>query len=295
MDPLTQDARIALATCAELPQGDPDDAPLLAAFEARGLDVAWYLWDDPGVDWAGFDAVLIRSTWDYQFRRDEFLDWAARVPSLWNPADLVRWNTDKRYLAELEQAGIAVVGTTFVEPGEEVPELPGRGEIVVKPSVSAGSRDTARFRTGDRSERAAAIDLVAEIHAGGRTAMLQPYLSAVDAAGETALIHFGGEFSHSIRKGPLLVAGAGPTDGFFAPETIEPRAATAAERELGERAVAFVAERFGMPAYARVDVVPGEDGTPILLEVELTEPSLFFLHAEGSAERFVAEICRRLA
>jgi glutathione synthase/RimK-type ligase-like ATP-grasp enzyme len=286
--------RVALATCAELPEGDPDDAPLVAALSARSFDVSWRRWDDPGVDWSSFDLVVIRSTWDYQWRRDEFLAWASAVPSLCNPAEVVRWNTDKRYLAELAGSGVAVVETAFVDPGQGPPELPRDGEVVVKPSVSAGSRDTARFSVGDPSQRAAALGLVADIHAGGRTAMIQPYLAAVDTEGETALHYFGGEFSHSVRKGPLLSSGAGPTEDFFAEETIEPRTPTEAELALGERVLEILEPRLGAPVYARVDLVPSTDDAPVVLEVELTEPSLFFLHADGAAERFVDALRRRV-
>jgi glutathione synthase/RimK-type ligase-like ATP-grasp enzyme len=286
--------RIALATCAELPEGDPDDAALVAALGAEGFDVSWRVWDDPGVDWGAFDAVVVRSTWDYQERRDEFLGWASRVPSLCNPAEIVGWNTDKRYLTELGSSGIPVVETTFVDPGEEAPELPEDGELVVKPSVSAGSRDTARFAVREPAERLAALALLRSIHASGRAAMLQPYLPGVDAEGETALVYFDGAFSHSIRKGPLLSPGADPTADLFAEETIEPRTPAEAELALGERVLAMLETRFGTPVYARADLAPANGG-PVVLEVELTEPSLFFRHADGAAGRFVAALSRRIS
>jgi glutathione synthase/RimK-type ligase-like ATP-grasp enzyme len=281
--------KIALATCSELPDGDADDALLAAELSARDHEVAWCLWDDAGIAWTGFDVVLIRSTWDYQRRRDEFLRWANGIAVLHNPAPVLAWNTDKAYLAELTAAGLPVVETVFVPPGAFVPESgikePG-GEVVVKPSVSAGSKDTARFAAGHPAEIERARGLVAEIHASGRTAMLQPYLSSVDERGETALLYFAGEFSHAIRKGPLLQPGESPTEGFFAPETIEPRTASEAEREVADRVLAVVGERFAPLLYARVDLILGAGGEPVVLEVELTEPSLFFQHSEGAARRF---------
>ncbi|HEY5977319.1 MAG TPA: hypothetical protein VIT85_05635 [Solirubrobacterales bacterium] len=290
--------KIALATCSELPAGDADDALMAATLSARGHGVEWCLWDDAGIDWTGFDVVLIRSTWDYQRRRDEFLEWANGVPTLHNPAEVLAWNTDKAYLAELTELELPVVDTAFVPPGSLVPDSatkgPG-GEVVVKPSVSAGSKDTARFGTADSFEMERARDLVAEIHASGRTAMVQPYLSSVDERGETALLYFGGELSHAIRKGALLRPGEGPTEGFFAPETIEPRRATAAERKVADRVLATVGERFGTLLYARVDLVLGAAGEPVVLEVELTEPSLFFQHSEGAAGRFADALDERLS
>jgi glutathione synthase/RimK-type ligase-like ATP-grasp enzyme len=226
-------------------------------------------------------------------RGDADESWAATVPALLNPFDVLVWNTDKRYLAELAGEGIAAIETRFVEPGSE-PSLPAEGEIVVKPSVSAGSRDTARFALDEGFERDRAERLIAEIHAGGRTAMLQPYLSAVDELGETALVYLDGALSHTVRKGPLLRPGVGPTKGFFAPETIAPRDPSEAERALGERVSETIERRFGALLYARVDLVPGDDGAPVVLEVELTEPSLFFGHAADAAQRFAAALVARI-
>jgi glutathione synthase/RimK-type ligase-like ATP-grasp enzyme len=268
---------IGLATCAHFPDGDPDDAHLAAALpEAR-----FAVWDDPAVDWGAFDLVVIRSTWDYQERRDEFLAWVRSVPRIVNPPEIVEWNTDKRYLGELPGA----VHTDYVPPGGSF-AAPG-GEYVVKPTVSAGSRHTARFGPGEEARAAA---LVAEIHAGARTAMVQPYLGAIDELGETALVYFDGVYSHAARKGPILRRGMEPTSEVFAAETIEPREPPADERALADAVVA----RFADLAYARVDVVRGPDG-PQLLELELTEPSLFFEHGPGAAVRFAAAIRSRLA
>jgi glutathione synthase/RimK-type ligase-like ATP-grasp enzyme len=267
---------IALATCSHFPTGDADDAPLAAALpEAR-----WAVWDDPAVDWPAFDLVVLRSTWDYQERRDEFLAWVRSVPRIINPPDVVAWNTDKRYLGELPGA----VHTDFVAPGEAF--AAPAGEYVVKPSIGAGSRHTARYGPGAQARAAA---LVAEIHASGRTAMVQPYLGDIDEHGETALLYFDGAYSHAIRKGPLLRRGAEPTGEVFAPETIDPRDPPADERALADAAVAHV----GDLAYTRVDIVRGPDG-PLLLELELTEPSLFFAQGPGAADRFAAAIRSRL-
>jgi glutathione synthase/RimK-type ligase-like ATP-grasp enzyme len=270
---------IALATCSYFPAGDADDALLAAALP----EAQWAVWDDPAIDWDAFDLVVIRSTWDYQDRHDEFLEWVHSVRRLVNPPEVIEWNTDKRYLAEVPGA----VDTTFLAPGDafSAPD----GEYVVKPSVSAGSRDTARYAPGEAARAAA---LVERIHASGRTAMVQPYVHAVDDDGETALLFFDGAYSHAIRKGPLLTPGADPHDDVFAPENITGREPPEDERELAERVVEHVRERFGDLAYVRVDLVRGPDG-PQLLELELTEPSLFFLHAAGAAERFAAVLRSR--
>jgi hypothetical protein len=121
--------------------------------------------------------------------------------------------------------------------------------------------------------------------------LLQPYLGQVDHHGETALIYFAGRFSHAIRKGPLLRRGGAPTDALFAAEEITPRMPGADELQVAERALAALP--FAAPLYARVDLIPSADARPCLLELELTEPSLFFAQAPGAAERF-AELCAKL-
>jgi hypothetical protein len=246
------------------------------------------VWDDPGVDWSRFDVVVVRSTWDYTGRRDEFVAWAEGIGDrLVNSPEIIRWNTDKRYLAELEAAGLPIVPTRFVSPGEEggwadiIPE-----HCVVKPTVSAGSRDTARHE-----DRAAAEAHVRALVESGRVAMVQPYLDEVDEAGETALLYCEGRYSHAIRKGPLLLGGAATVEGLFAPENITPREPRPIEREVGDAVMAEVERRFGgAPLYGRVDLIGSE---PVVLELELTEPSLFFAHDESAPQRFAEAIRRR--
>jgi glutathione synthase/RimK-type ligase-like ATP-grasp enzyme len=283
-------SRVALATCSFFPDGDADDAGLPAAI---GGDVTFAVWDDPAVDWSSFDLVVVRSTWDYQERRDAFLAWAHGIGErLVNPLGVLLWNTDKCYLQELAFAGLPVVPTALVEPGTTF--TPPPCEYVVKPTVSAGSRDTARFADGE-GDRAAA--LVAAIHVSGRTAMVQPYVASVDARGETALLFFDGAFSHAIHKGPLLRPGATPTSEVFAAETIEPRTPTDDELAVAGRIIEDAGRRLGTgpPLYARIDLVEDADGAPLLLELELTEPSLFFAGDTARLARFAAAVRRRLA
>ena len=183
-------AVIALASVAAARGLDEDLAPLDTALREAGLDVRIVDWDDPAVDWAGFDAVLLRSTWDYTERLVEFLDWCAKVSAvttLLNPLDVVCWNTDKHYLADLGNTGIAVVESFFVETGDDAAGFPDHAEFVVKPCVGAGSRDTQRYL---RAEREAAIAHVRRLIDAGRAVLVQPYLSGVDADGETALLFF---------------------------------------------------------------------------------------------------------
>jgi hypothetical protein len=281
---------VAIATCAELPDLDPDDrlvAPALARLGIEGVPVAW---DDAAADWAAFDLVAVRNTWDYAGRREEFLAWAADVPRLVNPVEVLRWTTDKRYLRELEAAGLPIVPTLVVEAGDPLPgELPD--EVVVKPAVGVGSVDAGRHR--DHAEAEAHL---AELHDSGRDALVQPFLPGIEARGETALLFFDGVFSHAIHKGPMLPGqGIVRPYGLFQPENIAAREPTAAERAVGEAVIAWLGERFGVLPYARIDVVPGPDGgAPVVLECELAEPSLFLGTSAGAADRYAAALGARL-
>jgi hypothetical protein len=269
--------RVALATFDGFPELYEDDRLALGPLHDAGVDAQPVLWDS-GADWTAYDLVVVRSTWDYTLRHGEFLDWAASVPRLANPFDVLAWNTDKRYLAELAAAGVPVVATTFVAPGE--PFEPPPYEHVVKPTVSAGARDTRRFAAGADSSAHAGALLEA-----GRTVMVQPYQAAVDQAGETALLSFLGEHSHAARKAPVLVPTlADPND-----VEITPRTATEAQLAVAQAALACVPAAEPL-LYARVDVVPGADGTPLLMELEVTEPCLFLGHAAGAPERFAAAV-----
>jgi len=240
-----------------------------------------------------------RSAWDYAERLPEFLAWAervARLTTLFNPLAVMRWNTDKHYLGELARAGAPVVPTWYVEPGEdagrtldELLAADACGELVVKPAVGAGSRDARRHA---REARAGILAHIGPLLASGRSVMLQPYLASVDTYGETALMYIDGRLSHAIRKGALLPSGAPSTAGLFAPEEIIPRTPGADELAAAERILA--AAPFERLVYARVDLLRDPQGAPRLLELELTEPSLFLAHAPGSAERFAAALLASL-
>ena len=284
---------VALVSARAARAEDEDLPPLVAAFSAAGVQVEIADWDDAGIEWARFDVALLRSTWDYTQRLPEFLAWAQRTAALTrlvNPAPVVRWNADKHYLQELGRAGLPVVASAFVEPAMDpqaaLSQFLARescAEFVVKPAVSAGSRDTRRHARGDAHEGLTHLQRLLEAR---RSVLLQPYLPAVESAGETALIFIAGRFSHAIRKGALLPAGAPATRALFAPEQITPRSAQADELQVAERVLAALP--FGVLTYARVDLIRDAAHAPRLLELELIEPSLFFAHAPQAAARLVA-------
>ncbi|KGI80724.1 hypothetical protein IL38_15315 [Actinopolyspora erythraea] len=303
-----------LATYADMPDSHDDEHSLPAALDQLGIDASWAVWDAGGRAFDTADLVVLRSTWDYTARLKEFLRWCGSVPALANPAPVVRWNTDKRYLAELADVGLPVIPTQVVDPErfEAGPDgwesrnfrLPDR-EFVVKPAVGAGSRGAARFLPNQRER---ALEQVHALHAEGLAALVQPYQAAVDREGETALVFLGGVYSHGFVKGPLLdparqaestapnghEVGKGPFATDPAPDL----------RRVAEDVLDATGDLLGVARhellYARVDLVRGEDGDPMLLELELIEPRLNFRLADpGVPLRFAsavrAELTRRAA
>ena len=271
-------------------RGHDDDEPLaLAALTAAGVSVEVVDWDDPAVRWAGFDRVVLRSTWDYSQRLPEFHGWLDRVDAmtdLVNPGPLVRWNLDKHYLAELAAAGVPVIDTAFVEPGAPV-AFPGTG-FVVKPAVGAGSRDVASYRPDQLDQ---ATRHLGRLHRRGATALVQPLIGSVAEHGEWALLFFGGRYSHAANKRVALPPG-GETDALFLAEALTGHEADDAQLAVARAAVDAVAARFGTPAYARVDLVRDDEGGYRVLELELVEPSLFLPQGGPAAAARLAAVLR---
>lgn len=293
-------ARVGLATCAALPSGDPDDRHLTDALTRAGIDYSWIEWNsaDPKVLGDNIDMLILRSPWDYPEHHERFLSWldAIEIP-VYNSPGVVRWNSNKSYLLDLADAGVPTVPTRIVSTIEQLDgdarslQVPdGFAEFVVKPAIGVGSMGARRFDVIDID---AARSHAASLIESGRPAMVQPYLPSVDAGSETALIHFGGVFSHSITKGPMLTQdGQRPlVDDLYVQENIDPRQASELQREVALQALAAVPG--GPPLYARVDLIDDLDGTPIVLELELIEPSLFFAFEPLGADRFVEAIQAR--
>ena len=281
-------------TCSALAEGFPDDHLLADALLAAGAVPSFAVWDDPEVDWSQFDLVVVRSTWDYTQAREAFLAWAEAVGDrLLNRPAVLRWNSDKRYLAELASEGIDVVPTTFIDAGDPMPAL--AGEVVVKPAVSAGARDTGRF--GPRAH-AEARRLIAGLQAQGRTTMLQPYLGDVEREGETSIVFIAGSVSHSLRKRAVLrpdeVAptrddGIGAAEVMYDEDLVETGSASPAQLGFGEQLIAWLTAAFGEPPlYARVDMLSDSAGSPLLVELEVVEPCLY-LATDDTAAAHLAE------
>lgn len=277
-----------------------DDEVLLERLAERGVEGVVHSWDAADVDWDGFDLVVARTVWDYVLRHDEFLAWLGSVRSpVENVPEMLRWNGDKRYVADLAEAGLPVVETSFVAAGDEVPPI--EAEVVIKPTVSAGGRDTGRFGPDSAG---AARGLIDRITATGRTAMVQPYLAGVEKNGETAVVMIDGRVSHVLRKGAMLrpdeVAPIRLDDDLNVAEAmydldlVLASSADPDELELAERVISEVTRRFSsVPLYARVDMLRDDGGAPVLLELEAVEPNLYFPQAPDAADRLADAIVAR--
>ncbi|MFE7509393.1 RimK family alpha-L-glutamate ligase [Promicromonospora sp. NPDC057488] len=294
-------ARVALATCSQLPDLDKDDVPLIAALSSRGITAEPAVWDDPAVDWQAYDLVLVRSTWDYSPRHDEFLAWARSLPKVANSADVIEWNTDKRYLRELEAAGIPVIPTIWLDPARHLSKravhtrMPAFGDFVVKPVVSAGAQNTGRYQPVSAESRGKAIAHATRLLDDGRWVMIQPYVTSVDTTGETCLIFVDGEHTHAIRKDALLTGPAEDKGELYAEEENSAYEATPEQIEVAERALAVARTATGADlTYARVDLVTGDDGVPMVIELELTEPSLWMKYGTGVEDKLADAVVKLL-
>ncbi|MBO3746616.1 hypothetical protein J5X84_11115 [Streptosporangiaceae bacterium NEAU-GS5] len=265
--------RVAYVTCAETQGFDDEWELVLSAWLAADIEGTRVDWADPGVDWAAFDAAVVRSAWNYIDRRDAFVAWAHRVGGqtrLFNSAEVIERNTDKTYLRELSDLGVPIVPTHW--SADDVPEW---DEYVVKPSISANARDT--IRTADRDE---VVAFARRLEESGQTVMIQPYIPTVEHEGEMSMLYFGEHFSHAVRRHPMLTdtkiddqnkaALRDPDDDQFA---------------LAERVLKAVTDDL---LYARVDIVRMPSGEPVLMELELTEPYLF-LRYEFEAPGLLAQ------
>lgn len=279
--------RIALATSAAHPELHEHDLPLVDALRATGLDPVAEVWTDPSVDWSAYDAVLLRSIWDYHIRYDEFTEWLALidkagVPVL-NDSGLVRWNGDKRYLLELRERGVAIVPSQVAAGDclrEVVAGLDGE-EIVIKPTVSATARHTVRGVAGSAELSQAMDDLPDTVY------LVQPFQTEIQTDGEWSLMYVDGEFTHAVVK--LPAAGDYRVQEEFGgyATLAEPSAAMLAGAQ------AALAAAGSDPLYARVDGM-NVNGRFLLMELELIEPYLFLPESPEATDKLAAAVAKRV-
>jgi hypothetical protein len=282
---------------------DPDTPVLLRALVEAGFTATAPVWHDPSVDWAAFDLLIIRSPWDYPGRYAEFVEWLDRAAArtrILNAPDLIRWNIDKRYLGDFQALGVPCVPFAFcTTPAEAETAIaaPAHGRVVIKPSVSASSRDTGLFQRDDPR----ALTLARRILDAGKTVMVQPAVESVIEQGENALYFLNGEYGYACHKGPILAPGGTYVGGRYT-EDITRAEPSAAEIDLGRRAVAAVGDIAGRkgfgedaarPLYARVDIASRRGSDPQIIEVELFEPAYFVDVAPEATGLFVEAVRKR--
>ncbi|HKH65442.1 MAG TPA: hypothetical protein VKA35_08265 [Solirubrobacterales bacterium] len=284
--------RIAIATCAGYEDLKVDDRLLREALEARGAEARSVVWDEEGTQWESFDLCLVRSTWDYHEKHEQFLAWTREVAgatTLHNPPDLIAWNSEKTYLRELSEAGVPTVPTVWVDRGSstDVEALLGRegwGEAVIKPVVDLGAKNLRRVRAGEAGAQEALTTVLTR-----HDAMVQPFLPSLEEQGETSLIYIDGNFTHAVRKRPA--------EGDFRVQsiwggTVEATTPNGTQREVAEQALTQLGD---LPPYARVDLVTDLNGNPALIELELIEPNLYLNTHPTASPRLADAVLQKLS
>lgn len=296
---------IALVTDAESLVNDYDMPLLVEACKDVGLEAEVVRWDDEEVNWENYTSVILRSPWSYVERLEGFISWSEKISAittLFNPLPVIKWGLNKTYLLDLRDKGVSIVPSRLIRAGHRditaemsdfIRQQRNPSEVVIKPVVGAYSRGVRRFRSEDSDS---ATSYIREQHSGGNDVLVQPYLSSIDVSGETDLVFFNGIYSHAIRKSALL-----QQDGTVREPLQEfrrERQPSEAERRLAESAVNAVEEIFQLEKpllYARIDLILDNDNQPVVLEMEICEPSLSLPFSSGSALRFAEAIKKRLA
>lgn len=285
-------AALRIATCRPLPEPDQDEDLLLEALRAAGIDAVMAGWRGGSTDWREPVPTLLRSTWDYLHAVDDFEAWvgvAAAAAPLWNPPAVLFGNLHKRYLLELASRGVPVTPTVLLPRGDTrslsaIAAEHGWPDVVLKPAIGAASFETHRLRPGAGAPSAwAQADSLCARLVAARDMLVQPYLSSVEGHGERALVWIDGEFTHAVRKTPRFADGV--------EQVSEALPISATEHALGTAALAGLESEL---LYARVDVAPGVDGAPVVMELEMIEPSLFLLQSPVALQRLVDAVVRRL-
>ncbi|MEO9079453.1 MAG: hypothetical protein ABI268_09085 [Rhodanobacter sp.] len=292
MSAATTTRRLAFATSSELASIQSDDAQLARALEQLGIKPVPCVWNDPAVDWSVFDAVLIRTIWDYFKHHAAFIDWLDRLDQLgiptFNNSRVLRWNSDKRYLIELAEHGVVTIPTRLAGNNElprVLASMPHQ-QVVIKPTISGGAWHTLRGQIGEPAFVEAVTRLPPELDY-----LVQPFVPEIVSTGEWSLLYFGGTFSHAVLKHPATGDYRVQSEHGGSVEPAQPDSATlvAAEKAL----IAVAAMGYGELAYARVDGVISA-GQFLIMELELIEPFLFLAAQPQTAGRFARYLAQRL-
>ncbi len=307
---MAENKRIGFITCDQLdryhsnegvsPLITPDDAFASRALEKKGYQVEPLLWSSSpsSINEKKCDLLIVRSPWDYsdsEEKREAFKSWLLELnrsgERLINPVALMLWNLDKHYLGDLAKLGVNVVPTEYLDKEGSV-DLTNRENIVVKPCISAGANDTYHLSTTDEAKRFASK--FEEIRKG-RDFMLQPFLKEVQSKGEWSLIFLDGKQTHAIRKRPAEGHWLVQEEFGGSVESSEPSDEVKAVAEFAFSKISEASNVSEEPFYARIDIIESEEFGPVIGEIELIEPELFFRTSESAAEAFAEGVEKRLA
>lgn len=300
---------VTLATCADLPNLDPDEAGLPDALRDRGIEPRIAVWNDPGVDWSASSLNVVRSVRDYAKDREAFLNWAEATPRLLNQGSLMRWNSDKHYLAELGKRGLPVIPTIWLEPDQKLSKhqihsrFPAHGDFVVKPAVSSGGRGTGRYTATDALSRAEAIEHAAHEMRQGRSVMVQRYLGEIDRTGEISIVYLNGIPAYRVEKEAMLHPRFRSLDEIQPETVVSASGATEEEFRWGEHIRAalhgYIRDTNGrdeLLLFNRVDIVrggPEDESEFYVMEVSLIDGSLYLSAHEDHLTKFADAVAMR--
>ena len=300
---------VTLATCADLPNLDPDEAGLPDALRDRGIEPRIAVWNDPDVDWSASSLTVVRSVRYYAKDRVAFLRWAESTPRLLNQGSLMRWNSDKHYLAELGKRGLPVIPTIWLEPDQKLSKhqihsrFPAHGDFVVKPAVSSGGRGTGRYTATDALSRAEAIEHAAHEMRQGRSVMVQRYLGEIDRTGEISIVYLNGIPSYRVEKEGMLHPRFRSLDEIQPETVVSASGATEEEFRWGEQIRAalhgYIRDTNGrdeLLLFNRVDIVrggPEDESDFYVMEVSLIDGSLYLSAQEEHLNKFADAIAMR--
>jgi glutathione synthase/RimK-type ligase-like ATP-grasp enzyme len=265
-----------------------EDRLLKEALERKGLKAHRTYWDNPDFDWTRTRYAIFRTTWDYFDRIDEFMPWLEKTAELTqfiNPISLLKWNMDKHYLRDLQQNGIEIPDTIFIKKGEKrnlsaITTDKNWSEFILKPAISGAARHTYRFK----KEETKKFDSIFEALIANESMLLQEFQKNILIKGEIALMLFGGRFSHAVLKLPK--AGDFRVQDDFG-GTVHDYNPTEQEIAFAEKVITTISP---LPVYARVDIFWDNEGKPVVSELEMIEPELWFRNSKNAADMLANHI-----
>ena len=282
--------KLALLTCTNLPTWEEDDRFFHAALDMAGIEWSLLAWDSD-TDWSTFDVTLIRTTWDYVDRREQFSERLKEIASqtyLVNPVEIVEWNLEKTYLKDLEDAGIPIAPTVWIDEKIDLNEVMtsrGWGRGFLKPVVGACAVDTKRFTVNEIASVQVWLNTLVD---QGEKMMLQPYLEPVETVGEYSVIYFGQRLSHCVQKIPVKGDYRVQDDYGASDHPIEP-IDYPQMMHVADATLRYLHERFSNVLVIRMDFLKMSDGQFVINEVEMIEPSLFFRHSTERSPQLLLE------